>query len=95
MQHNQLDELEIKVNKILKIIERIQAENDNLQNENLRLKETIKSQEKEIERIKREYKHLQKSTVNSSTLIEKEKEIRNKIEGMLAKLDSLQDIPPI
>jgi wyosine [tRNA(Phe)-imidazoG37] synthetase (radical SAM superfamily) len=80
---------------MLKFIERIQAENKKLKKKNLQLKEAIKKHEQEIERIAREYKHLKKSSVNSSLLIEKEKEIKNKIEGMLAKLESLENIPPI
>ncbi len=95
MHQNQLDVLEIKVNKIVKLIERIQAEKDTLQQENQQLRGAIKKHEQEIERIKREYKRLKKSSINSSLLIEKEKEIKNKIEGMLSKLNSLQNIPPI
>ncbi|MBD3288614.1 hypothetical protein GF337_07410 [candidate division KSB1 bacterium] len=95
MQPNQLDLLEIKVKKILTLIEKIQAEKDQLQKDNLHLKKIIKSRESEIERIKDEYKHLKKNTRSSSLFIEKEREIKDKIEGMLAKLDSIENIPPL
>ena len=95
MNYEQLDSLEEKINKAIRVINNLQAENEELKKYNMELINKVQENEKTIQRLREEYQNLKDHQDISHITKEKEEEIRHKVEGMLAKLDSLQHISSI
>ena len=87
MNWEHLNELESKINQAVSRIEQLQTENQNLVDENMKLRSDSQSQEILIQQLKEESLNQTKS--ESSFGKEKEEKIRNTVEQMLAKLDEL------
>jgi len=83
-----LDELESKINQAVSRIEQLQIDNQNLLDENMKLRSESQSQEILIQQLREE--NLTQAKSESSLGNEKEEKIRSKVEQMLAKLDKLQ-----
>jgi len=83
-----LDELESKINQAVSRIEQLQIDNQNLLDENMKLRSESQSQEILIQQLREE--NLNQAKSESSLGTEKEEKIRSKVEQMLAKLDKLQ-----
>ena len=89
MKDDQLEILEKKINNTIQLINNLQAENSGLKKYNAELINRVQEQEKSIQRLREEYQKL-KELQNISHFNEKEEEIKQKVKGMLAKLDNLQ-----
>jgi len=83
-----LDELESKINQAVSRIEQLQIDNQNLLDENMKLRSESQSQEILIQQLREE--NLNQAKSESTLGTEKEEKIRSKVEQMLAKLDKLQ-----
>jgi len=83
-----LDELESKINQAVSRIEQLQIDNQNLLDENMKLRSESQSQEIVIQQLREE--NLNQAKSESTLGTEKEEKIRSKVEQMLAKLDKLQ-----
>ncbi|MCH7680144.1 hypothetical protein IID10_12420 [candidate division KSB1 bacterium] len=88
MNWEHLDELESKINQAVSRIEQLQIDNQNLLDENMKLRSESQSQEILIQQLREE--NLNQAKSESSLGTEKEEKIRSKVEQMLAKLDKLQ-----
>ena len=91
-QYNQLEILEGKINKTIQLIDKLQAENNELKRYNAELINKVQEQEKINQKLRKGYHKLKEQQNNSHFTLEKEEEIKQKVEGMLAKLDNLQHI---
>ncbi|TDI88909.1 MAG: hypothetical protein E2O77_10705 [Caldithrix sp.] len=88
MNWEHLDELESKINQAVSRIEQLQIDNQNLLDENMKLRSESQSQEILIQQLREE--NLNQAKSESTLGTEKEEKIRSKVEQMLAKLDKLQ-----
>ena len=88
MNWEHLDELESKINQAVSRIEQLQIDNQNLLDENMKLRSESQSQEIVIQQLREE--NLNQAKSESTLGTEKEEKIRSKVEQMLAKLDKLQ-----
>ena len=88
MNWEHLNELESKINQAVSRMEQLQIDNQNLLDENMKLRGESQSQEILIQQLKEE--NLKQTKSETSFGIEKEEKIRSKVEQMLAKLDKLQ-----
>lgn len=88
MNWEHLDELESKINQAVSRIEQLQIDNQNLLDENMKLRSESQSQEVLIQQLREE--NLNQAKSESTLGNEKEEKIRSKVEQMLAKLDKLQ-----
>ena len=90
MQLTQLEVLEEKINTAIQVIKKLQTENNELKTYNMELIKKVQEHENTIQKLHEEYQILKDQ--QNSTLFNKEEEIKHKVEGILAKLDSLQQI---
>ena len=88
MQSDQLDILEEKINNAVLLIAKLQAENGELKKQTKELTSRLQENEKIIQQIREENQKIKEQKGNPQDFQEKEEKIRQKIEGMLAKLDS-------
>ena len=92
MQLDQLEILEEKINTAIQVINKLQAENNELKKYNMELIKRVQEHETTIQKLHEEYQILKDQQNNTNFNNEKEEEIKHKVEGILAKLDTLQQI---
>jgi len=87
---NEFETLENNVGRAIRLIQKFSAKNEELKNENQRLKQTIFEHEKTIQSKSEEISHIKKEAKDNHYFREKEEKIRLKIQQIIEKLDSLE-----
>ncbi len=92
MDNTELDKLEVNIKKVIETIYRLQSENQRLKQENYNLLNRIREYERKIEQLKslsQEDGHLADQLYNYK---QKEGKVKQKIQHMLDKLETLQQL---
>lgn len=90
MNFSNLERLEEKVNQVVQQITFLKDKNRELEQENSELKSMLEDRNKLIQSYEEQIDQLKKQTQESFLFKEKEEQIKEKISGMLNKLDQLE-----
>jgi len=89
MEVESLEKLEERIGKALELMTQYRDKNQELQHQNEELLAKIQECERNLERFKQENNELREAREQSQLSAVQQEEIKNKIEGMLSKLDNL------
>ena len=92
MEHQDFEVLENKINKMLSMLNRLKAENEELVNKNRNLQSLLDEREKIIQTLKAEKNQYSKIQNEVDTYRESQDHIRAKVETLLDKLKEFEDI---
>lgn len=92
MEIDQLEALEEKISKTVKLISDLQAENNELKKYNMELINRVQEKEKIITQLRDEYQKLKEQKDESEIYKQKEQKIQQKVEEIMLKLDSIASI---
>lgn len=92
MENQTFDVLEEKITKILKMLDRLRNENQELKHKNQGLQALVEEKEENIQRLKTESESYRDAKNEVETYREKQNRIRAKVETLLKKLKEFEDI---
>jgi len=90
MDYQQIDILEDKINMAIELISRLRKENRQLEQQNSELLERAEKSETALKMLQEEFHHLTAIQNETESYQKREKVIKDKVEAMLSKLDSIQ-----
>jgi len=90
MDYQQIDILEDKINMAIELISRLRKENRQLEQQNSELLERAEKSETALKMLQEEFQHLTAIQNETESYQKREKVIKDKVEAMLSKLDSIQ-----
>jgi len=92
MENFPLDILEVKITKIISMLDHIKQENKELQIRNRELNAQLEEKEKTSQTLMTALKKVEDEKKNVETYKEKQDKIRSKLETLLDKLKEFEDI---
>lgn len=90
MDYQQLDILEDKINLAVELISRLREENQQLDQENSELRERVEKGENALKTLQEEFQHFTTMQQEAENYKKKEELIKEKVEAMLSKMESIQ-----
>ncbi len=90
MDYQLVDILDDKINKILKLIEQLRSENQEVKSINQKLLEQLKTKEQAQKELQMKYEELAGRQEECIQMKAREAQIRERVENMLEKLELLQ-----
>ncbi|MFH1943805.1 MAG: hypothetical protein ABIL68_17015 [bacterium] len=92
MEDQALEDLEVKINKILTLMDEYKKENQELRNRNQELQTLFEEKEKSLMALKTESEDVLGMKSEITMYREKQDRIRSKVEALLLKLKEFEDI---
>ena len=90
MDYQQIDILEDKINMAVELLARLKKENQDFKQRNADLQQKLEASEHAFEQMKADYDALLNNQEDVSLIKQREEKVREKVEGMLNKLNSIQ-----
>ena len=92
MNLSNIELLEEKINQIVQQLKLLKDKNQELEQENLKMKSVLEDRDKLIESFESKIDQLKQQAQDSSQFQEMENKIKDKISGMLEKLDQFESM---
>lgn len=92
MNLSNIELLEEKINQIVQHLKLLKDKNQELEQENLEMKSVLEDRDKLIESFESKIDQLKQQSQDSSNFQEVESKIKDKISGMLEKLDQFESM---
>lgn len=92
MNLSNIELLEEKINQIVQQLKLLKDKNQELEQENLEMKSVLEDRDKLIESFESKIDQLKQQAQDSSNFQEVESKIKDKISGMLEKLDQFESM---
>lgn len=92
MNLSNIELLEEKINQIVQHLKLLKDKNQELEQENLEMKSVLEDRDKLIESFESKIDQLKQQAQDSSNFQEVESKIKDKISGMLEKLDQFESM---
>jgi len=90
MDYQQIEILEDKINLAVELIARLKNENRELKQRNAEIMQQLEASELAFKQMKADFENLQTRQEDYFQIKQREEKVREKVEGMLQKLNAIQ-----